>query len=120
MGRLALIAVAGAAGALCRLGANNLFGTRPFPVATLAVNVGGCFLLGLVAVWGSTRVSPDAVSALSVGFLGAFTTFSTFALDALTLEATDRLGLAVVYVACSVALGLGAAVVGQFVGRSIL
>ena len=120
MGRLALIAVAGAAGALCRLGANNLFGTRPFPVATLAVNVVGCFLLGLVAVWGATQMSPDAVSALSVGFLGAFTTFSTFALEAVNLEEAHRWGLAIVYVTCSVVLGLGAALAGQLLGRSLL
>jgi CrcB protein len=120
MGRLVLIALAGAAGALCRLGANNLIGTRPFPAATLAVNVVGCFALGLVAVWGATRMSPEVVSALSVGFLGAFTTFSAFALEAVTLEAADRLGLAFVYVACSVALGLVAAAGGQFVGRSLL
>jgi CrcB protein len=117
MGRLALIALAGAAGALCRLGANNLIGTRPFPAATLAVNVVGCFALGLVSVWGAARMSPEVVTMLGVGFLGAFTTFSTFALDAVSLGSEGQAGLAVVYVAASVALGLVAAAGGQAVGR---
>ncbi len=117
MGRVVLIALAGAVGALCRLGANNLIGTRPFPAATLTVNVVGCFALGLVSVWGAARLSPEVVAMLSVGFLGAFTTFSTFALDAVTLGSDGPAGLAVVYVGGSVALGLAAAVGGQLVGR---
>ena len=117
MGRLALIGLAGAAGALCRLGANNLVAAHPIPAATLAVNVVGCFALGALSVWGAARMSPEVVSILSVGFLGAFTTFSTFTLDAVTLSSDGRLGLALAYLGASVALGLLAAVAGQQVGR---
>lgn len=118
--RLCLIGVAGAAGALCRLGVNNAVGSRSVPVATLVVNVVGCFALGVVIIWGAKQWSPAVVSALGLGFLGAFTTFSTFAADAVALESDGQALVGAAYVVASVALGLGAAVAGQAVGRWLL
>lgn len=117
--RLVLISVGGAAGTLCRLGVANLVGVRSLPVATLVVNVAGSFALGFVLAWATPRMTPAASSALSVGFLGGFTTFSTFAMEAVALHEDGRAAAAVLYVAVSVALGLGAAVAGQLVGRSL-
>lgn len=120
MARLALIALAGGAGALCRLGVGNALDARSFPVATLTVNVLGCFALGVLGVWGATRWSPAVVSVLGVGFLGAFTTFSTFAVDAVELESGGRALAAAGYVVASVGLGLAAAVAGQVTGRWLI
>ena len=119
MTRIALIAILGAAGALARLGVGNLLPTDRFPVATLAVNVTGAFALGLVVTWGAARLSHDLGSALGVGFLGAYTTFSTFTMDAKRLADDGRLPAASSYVVMSVALGLVAAIAGVVLGRTL-
>lgn len=105
---------------MCRLGVNNLVGPRSFPVSTLVVNVAGSFALGLLVAWGATHLSPEMLSALTVGFLGAFTTFSTFTLEAVTLTGQDRLGTAVAYLVVSLVLGLVAAAAGHQTGRALL
>ena len=120
LSRLALIALAGAGGALCRLAVNNVVSARSFPLSTLVVNVVGSFALGVLVAWGATRLSPEVLSVLSVGFLGGFTTFSTFALEAVTLSDDGRLGTAAVYVVISVVSGLAAAAVGHHAGRALL
>lgn len=84
------IGVGGAAGALGRwlmsTGVHRLFG-REFPWGTLAVNVAGSFLMGLLAALMVERLAlgPAWRAGLLVGFLGAFTTFSTFALETVEL-----------------------------------
>jgi CrcB protein len=118
--RLVLIGLAGAAGALCRLGVANVVGGRTLPLATLAVNVGGSFALGLVLAWASPRLGPATSAAVTVGFLGAFTTFSTFAMEAVALQEVGQATAAVLYVALSVVLGVGAAFAGQLLGRSLV
>lgn len=111
------IAVAGAGGALARHAVNLAVGARPFPVATLAINMAGSFLLGLLLhVAGAGRISPQVATALAVGLLGGFTTYSTFSVEAFTLGRTDRLGLAALYVAVSVVGGLLAAGLGYRLG----
>lgn len=112
-----LVAFGGAAGALLRWGLVALVGP---PLATLAVNVVGAFLVGVVLTAGPVRLSEDAVVAVSVGFLGAFTTFSALTWDALRLEDQGRLATAVVYVTASVVLGLVAVVAGRAVGERLL
>ena len=108
MTRVGLIAVFGAIGA------------RDLPVATLLINVVGSFALGLLVTWGAARWSYDIASALGVGFLGAFTTFSTFTVDAKLLTDDGRAGVALVYVAASVGIGLVAAFAGVALGRAIV
>ena len=77
------IAVGGAAGALCRHGISTycagLF--RDFPFGTLAVNILGSTLMGILAGCGSRWGSTLPVLFIGGGFLGALTTFSTFAMD---------------------------------------
>jgi CrcB protein len=81
-----------------------------FPYSTLAVNVIGSFVLGLLVesaalAWSMT---PELRAFLVVGMLGAFTTFSTFSMDvALHVERGD-LGVAALYILASVALSIGA------------
>lgn len=110
--RLLLIGVAGAAGALSRYGVGSAVGVRSFPWSTLAINVVGSLLLGLLLEAGRDRLADDVVVALGVGFLGAFTTFSTFGYESVALVRDGRPGVAAAYVLASVALGLAAAAVG--------
>lgn len=108
-----LVAVFGAAGAVCRYGITQAIGPRTFPFATLLVNVAGCFALGVVVAWGEDRWTAAQVAAAGAGFLGAFTTFSTFAVDSVLLADRDRAGLAILNVVLSVGLGLAAAWLGR-------
>lgn len=118
--RVVWIALAGAAGALCRYGIGLAVGERSFPWATLVVNVAGSFLLGLLLTVATERGWPaDVTVPVAVGFLGAFTTFSTFVWDGVSLGRTDRLPAAMGYVALSVGLGLGAALLGLRAGQAL-
>ena len=120
MSRVALIALFGAAGALARLGLGNVVPHRSFPWSTLLINVSGSFALGLLLTWGATKLSQPVGSALGVGFLGAYTTFSTFTVEATLLGDDGRLPAAAMYIAISAALGLAAAITGVALGRSML
>ncbi|MCU1452995.1 MAG: crcB, partial [Acidimicrobiales bacterium] len=111
--KLVLIALAGALGALSRYGVGAAIGVRTFPWATLAINLSGSFVLGALLTAGVRRNWPEGVTVpLGVGFLGAFTTFSTFSYESITLVRTDRAGMAAAYVVASVAGGLAAAALG--------
>jgi CrcB protein len=112
-----LVALAGAAGVLLRYGISSPFHGDALPWVTVAINVAGSFLLGLLVV--AHWASPQTRTALGVGLLGGFTTFSTFSVKAfLDFEAGEP-GRAAVYVLSSVVLGLGAAAAGYYLGRSL-
>lgn len=116
----AWIALAGAIGAALRYRVGVAIGVRSFPWATLAVNVAGCFALALlVAGPAAERWSPTTTMAIAVGFLGAFTTFSTFGYETFTLLRTGREPAAVVYVLLSLLGGLGATALGYVAGRAL-
>jgi CrcB protein len=89
---------------------------RAFPFGTLAVNLTGSFALGVLS---GAAVGGDAVRLAGVGFLGAYTTFSTWALEAHRLgeDGRGRLGLANLLV--SLALGLAFAWLGREVGTTL-
>jgi CrcB protein len=92
---------------MSRYGVQLLVGVRPFPWSTLVINVLGSFLAGSVlAVAAARNWSPAVVVPVTVGFLGAFTTFSTFTWEAFTLGRSDRVLEAAGYVTVSVVLGL--------------
>ena len=108
-----LVALAGAGGAVSRYGIGRWIGARSFPWATLGINLVGSFVLGWVLHRAAVREwSADTTAAVSVGFLGAFTTFSTFSSETWTLLRTDRAGLALLYVLASVVGGVAAAAGG--------
>jgi CrcB protein len=110
---IVLVALAGAAGALSRYGVGRAVGTRDFPWATLGINLAGSFALGWVAHRALQRDwSTETTTAITVGFLGAFTTFSTFSNETWTLLRTDRAGAALTYVAVSMIGGVVAAAAG--------
>ncbi|WP_134726452.1 fluoride efflux transporter CrcB [Paracoccus luteus] len=113
------VALGGAMGATARHGVNvgaaRLFGPG-LPVATLAVNVAGSFLIGVLAVVLAGRGAAWS-PLLMTGLLGGFTTFSAFSLDALALWQRGQHAGAAGYVAASVGLSLAAVAAGMAVGR---
>lgn len=122
---LVLIAVFGALGALSRYGVGQLsyrvLGSQ-FPYGTLAVNVIGCFLLGLLMHVGltTTLVSDTMRTALSIGFLGAFTTFSTFGYETVYYLEQSDWRQAALNVATNLVLGLMAVFAGLVLGRTMV
>ena len=86
-----IVAFGGAIGACCRFWVRELMPkltATHFPLSTLLVNLVGCFLAGLVFFWleqSDSQWSAGKLLFFFVGFLGAFTTFSAFALDSLIL-----------------------------------
>lgn len=112
-----LVAVAGGAGVLARYGIGRATaGTDALLWSTVAINLAGSFALGLlVAVGGLGR---DAREILGVGFLGGFTTYSTFSVQ-IVLEANGgRTGSAAAYLAVSVIGGIALAAAGYALGRA--
>ena len=110
-----LVAVAGAAGVLARYGFTQALGSSVAPWSVLVVNVAGSFAIGLLAGAGA---SDDTRLVVGVGFLGGFTTFSTFSLDVFADLDAGRPGRAVAYIVLSVGLGVGAAALGWVLARA--
>lgn len=125
MQALLLVMAGGAAGSgaryLTNVAAARLLGNG-FPYGTLGVNVVGSFLMGLlVAVLaGRSSEHQHAIQLLcAMGFLGGFTTFSAFSLDAILLWERGAHALAGAYVAVSVVVSIAALVVGLAIGRAL-
>src|SRR3954447_3234027 len=122
---LLVIAAGGAIGSLARYALERA-GPHEDPASfawgTFVTNVVGCLLIGLLMwfvleVWGARRY---ARPFLGIGFLGGFTTFSTYAVEAQGMARADAWGTAAVYVVASVALGVVAVRVGQALGRLLV
>ena len=118
-----LVFIGGGVGAAARHGINRaglaLLGPG-FPWWTLAVNVVGSFLIGLLAgIFGAMETGHNSRLFLVTGVLGGFTTFSAFSLDALTLWERGAMLHAGLYVAGSVIASLIAAVAGLMISRLI-
>lgn len=116
------VGLGGVLGALARYGVGALVAERwptPFPLGTFLINVSGSCLLGLLIGLGGRRAGlPSPVYlALGTGFLGAYTTFSTWSVDTLRLWQSGSPGLALANALGSMAAGLLAAWVGMTIGR---
>ena len=106
--------VAAVAGALARAEAGRRWNRHDgLAIGTLVVNVTGSFLLGLLS-----DVAPLTLTVLGVGGLGSFTTFSSFARDAVALTELGRLKAAALYVGTTVVLGLAAASAGVAIANT--
>jgi len=109
--RLALIAIFGAVGTLLRYGIQVFTQVQTgstFPWGTLLINLTGCFLLGLIGQITLNRmmISPDWRVAITVGFVGGYTTFSSFGWETAKMVEEGRWVPATSYVAASVVIGL--------------
>jgi CrcB protein len=122
--QLVLVGLGGFAGAVLRWLVDGWVSERnptAFPLGTLAINLTGSFVLGVLFAWVIERnvLPPDVRLPLMVGFLGAYTTFSTFMLESWRLVEEGSWGLATANLVGSVALGLVAVVLGLAVGRAL-
>ena len=94
--------------------------TTAFPVHTFLINVTGSLALGVIIGAAETRgLAPWIRPAVAVGVLGAYTTFSTFGWETVALLERGETAIASAYVLASVAVGLGAVVIGLAVGRAL-
>lgn len=105
------IAVGGACGAVARFFLSTWVYNKTqqvFPYGTFLVNLVGCFLLGLfyTIFLEKSVVNPQIRSMITVGFLGAFTTFSTFSLETLNIIKEGNIGISLLYAGLSIFLGI--------------
>jgi fluoride exporter len=116
------VALGGGLGTLLRaaVDATLLQPVTQFATATLLVNVVGSAFLGVLVGWASPRVPGWARAGLGAGLLGSFTTYSAFALSVVLLTESGRLPHALMTVLLTLALGIGAAVVGFVLGARLV
>jgi fluoride exporter len=95
-------------------------GTR-FPYGTFVVNITGSFLVGLIFAWLTVRTSwsPNWRYLIPIGFIGGYTTFSSFEYETLRTIQDGQIGLGLLYVAASVVVGFVAVWGGMIAGRAI-
>jgi CrcB protein len=118
------VALGGALGCAARYGVAQLVGGRTdaFPWATFWVNLSGSFALGLILVLILERFPPGRYlrALVATGFLGAYTTYSTFALETVQLIKAGRAAVALAYVVASLLAGLVLAWAGMVAARSVV
>ena len=122
--QLLLVGLGGFGGAVLRWLVDGWVSERnpsAFPLGTFIVNLTGSFVLGVLFAWVIERnvLPPDVRLPLMVGFLGAYTTFSTLMLESWRLVEEGAYGLVMANLVGSVVLGLVAVVAGLAVGRLI-
>ncbi len=118
------IAAGGALGALCRYLLGNIIARNigsVLPWGTFVVNIAGCFFMGvLMTLIVERQLLPAAWRLfLCVGFLGGFTTFSSFGYEGVTLLLQGKLAVALGYIGASSFLGLVAVGAGVLVARAV-
>jgi len=121
---LAAIALGGALGAPARYGVAQLVHVAPdtFPWATFWTNITGSLALGVVTALLVERFPPSRYlrAFVATGFLGAYTTYSTFAVETVLLAKDGHPGIALAYAAGSLVAGFAAVWVGLAAARAIL
>jgi CrcB protein len=117
------VAAGGLLGAPARYGVGELLPTptHGFPWSTLLVNISGALLLGILVVLLLERFPPSryARAFFGTGFLGAYTTFSTYMVETLLLAKDGYVALATAYLLGSLVVGLFASWLGIVIGRRI-
>ena len=118
------IAIGGAAGSLCRYGMSNgiyLLLGRSFPYGTLAVNILGSFIMGSVYILMIERasISEELRAGITIGLLGAFTTFSTFSIETINLIESGEILKAGLNILFSVTLCIAGCWFGMNLSRQI-
>lgn len=119
-----MVGVGGCLGSILRywLGSyiGGKMGTR-FPYGTFVINVTGSFLIGLAFAFLTVKTnwSPNWRYLIPIGFIGGYTTFSSFEYETLRTMQDGQFGLALLYVALSVCVGFVAVWGGMMAGRAI-
>lgn len=117
------VGVAGFFGSIARYAMSGAVSrvNESFPWGTFVVNISGSFAVGFLVAAFAHRfvVHPDLRIAVTVGFLGAYTTFSTLTLETFEFAETQAWGWAAVNVVASLAVGLAAVWLGTLAGRQI-
>lgn len=113
------VGLLGGCGALARFGLTLLVADRlhpHLPMGTLAVNLSGAFLLGLLV---GAAVEGDARLLLGAGAIGSYTTFSTWMVETQRIDEAGKRRLAVANLVLSVVFGLAAAALGRLIGQQL-
>lgn len=113
---LFLVMIGGFFGAICRFSLGELIHTNNgFPLTTILINLSGCFILGwfLTYVSLNKKIRPEFTLIIGTGFIGSFTTFSTFSVETLNLFHEGLVFMAVIYVLTSTVLGILLAYAGH-------
>ncbi|MCM1565258.1 MAG: fluoride efflux transporter CrcB [Dehalobacter sp.] len=118
------VAFGGAIGAVARYGLGMWISnkwTHDFPLHTFIINIAGAFLLGLLNTLflDKLTISPEIRLALTVGFLGAFTTFSTFGYETIMLIKDGNILTAGIYTLVSIIIGFFGVFLGMGLARLI-
>lgn len=119
---LSLVFVGGGIGAVARYWMQGMvyrFMNGVFPYGTIAVNILGCFLIGLLMTGMEERfmVNPSLRIFITIGILGGFTTFSSFSFETIALFQDGEVFFGMLNILASVAICLSATYVGVFIGK---
>lgn len=118
-----LVGAGGALGAVARWAVQELFAGRGalFPTATFLINVSGCFFIGAFASAAATHAawSPGWRLLFPVGFVGAYTTFSTYQLEIFQLLERGEWPTSLLYFVASNVAGFGGIAAGLWAGRQL-
>lgn len=124
MQQVLLIALGGSLGAVARYGLSTLVYHQTneiFPWGTLVVNLTGCFLIGiLVELFDTAIIASQWRSFITIGFIGAYTTFSTFSFETLNLLRDGEIRLASFNIIANNILGIVLVLVGIYSSRVII
>lgn len=116
-----LVGIGGSLGAAARYILGNIISKRsqsPFPIGTWVINITGSFLLGfLTQLYLSNRMDEWLLFFGGIGFCGAFTTFSTFGYETITLIQSNKIKLAIIYVISSITVGIISALMGFYMWK---
>jgi CrcB protein len=119
-----MVGIGGFAGAIARFALGSYIGNRMgsrFPYGTFVINISGSFLIGFILTMLAQRTdaSPNWRYLIPIGFIGAYTTFSTFEYETLRTVQDGQVLIAVANVSLSVIAGFVAAWVGVIAGRAL-
>ena len=120
-----IVGIAGILGALSRyyLGLTiHEFWHHSFPLATLLINLVGCFLLAWLTTYIAKRnlLPSEVITGIGTGFIGSFTTFSTFSVETVQLINYSEWSIAFLYVSCSILGGLFMSALGYTLGDFLI